>query len=240
MARSRCDREAFDIIDGLFGSGLLSLEGGMADTAAAESLLAVLGDPDAGHVLTSLPRGKLEVGQLVAATAALAQLRWQEGRLGFEQGVALFAGLERLLRQAEGVSPAVAGLRGRVLVVVPEGAGHLLGPRLLRRELGLAGVDAVLAAGEPVEGWLDRVAGAPFDVVGLSIGHDALLAEAAEWIARIRLASCHAGVRVMVGGAALTAARGAYGFLGADIVTNDIAAALSFVERAGRRPERAN
>ena len=245
MARSRCDQEAFEIIDGLFTSGLPSFDGGRAELAAAEGLLDALIRLDfAGSAVADLSGlwAKGDIGQLVAATVAVAQKRWQAGRLGFDEGAALFTGLERLLRQAEagasgaGVIPSV----GRVLLVVPEREVHHLGPRLLHREMVASGLTAELVLDQPAEHWLERVAGEAFDVVALSIGHDALLAEAADWVQRLRLASCQSGLRIMVGGAAITAGQGAYGFVSADLVTNDVVAALAFVDGARRRPERAN
>ena len=246
MAPSRCDREAFAIMDRLFDTVMPAREGGHDIRAEAEALLDGLSDLDLSETRgrDCVRQGEIdEVGRLVAATAALAQSRWKEGRLGFGDGVALFAGLERLLRLSETrVKDRLAGSRtlGRVLLVVPENESHLLGPRLLLREMSAAGAQVEFLSAAPVERWLDRVRVERFDVVGLSIGHDELLVEARDWIDRIRIASCHAGVRIMVGGAALTAPEGAYGFLNADLVTTDIAAALDFLDEVRRRPERAH
>lgn len=204
-----------------------------------ESLIQLEPVDLAGLDIAALRRSG-EVGALVATATSVAQRRWRNGGLTVEEGAALFAGLDRLLRDAEPGRTGGGRGSGRVLLLVPEGEQHLLGPRLLRREFSVAGAEPELVIGQPVQAWLDRVATEAFDVVGLSIGHDELLAEVQDWIQRIRLASCNAGVRIMVGGAALTGAEGAYRFLAADLVTNDIAVALSFVERARRRPERAH
>lgn len=232
-------------MDGLFASGLPSFDGGRAELAAAEGLFDELIRLDhAGRTVEDLSGlwTTADIGTLVAATAAIAQRRWAAGRLGFDEGVALFTGLERLLRQAETGATGAGVLRGvgRVLLVVPEREVHHLGPRLLQREISAAGLSVELLLDQPAEQWFERVSREAFDVVGLSIGHDALLAEAADWVQRLRLASCQSGLRIMVGGAALTAGQGAYGFVSADLVTNDVVAALAFVDGARRWPERAN
>ena len=240
--RSRCDREARDLLGGLFESGLGSFVESVPGEAQVEALVEVLCrlEPGMQQDLSRVPGlglGGEDLGQIVAAAAAIAQRRWQRGELDFDGGVALFVGLERLLR-FEGRKDRFGG--GRVLLLVPEGEEHLLGPRLVRRELVAAGCDVTLEIGATPERWLGHVATEVFDVVGLSFGHDELLAEARDWIDGIRAASCHAGVSIMVGGAALTAAQEAYRFLGADLVTCDLAVATSFLKGGRVRPGKAN
>lgn len=241
--RRRCDREARDLLGGLFESGLGSFVETVPEVAQVEALVEALCrlDPGMEPVLPSLPglagHGAEDLGQIVAAAAAIAQRRWQRGELDFDGGVALFVGLERLLR-FEGRKDRFGG--GRVLLLVPEGEAHLLGPRLVRRELVAAGCDVTLEIGATPERWIGQVAAEAYDVVGLSFGHDELLAEARDWIDGIRAASCHAGVSIMVGGAALTAAQEAYRFLGADLVTCDLAVATSFLKGGRARPGKAN
>lgn len=240
--RSRCDREARDLLGGLFESGLGSFVESAPGEAQVEALVEVLCRLEPGMQqdlsgISGLGRDGEDLGQIVAAAAAIAQRRWQRGELDFDGGVALFVGLERLLR-FEGRKDRFGG--GRVLLLVPEGEEHLLGPRLVRRELVAAGCDVTLEIGATPERWLGHVATEVFDVVGLSFGHDELLAEARDWIDGIRAASCHAGVSIMVGGAALTAAQEAYRFLGADLVTCDLAVATSFLKGGRVRPGKAN
>lgn len=212
----------------------------VADAADVVARLA-LHDIAAARDLVPADAAGGTVSATVAAAARHAEQAWRLGLLGFDEAVAVFAGLEQMLRRPDRRrGPAATDVTRHMVLFVPAAEQHSLGARVAAMHLGRPGLDVRVETGATPAAMQDTVATAPVDAVGLSIGTDAALAGLAETIARLRRAARNPHLPVVLGGAALTLPPAAYGFAGADLVTNDCAAAAAFLagHRAGR--ERVN
>jgi hypothetical protein len=176
--------------------------------------------------------------------------RWQTDSIGFADLAFAFYQLRHLIDHAASgpVVPAAAltAMAGaqdlRILVALTHGERHSFGAQILAGELAAHG----WSVAQDLSGQGDRlgalVAHDRFDVLALSIGHDSALEGLADRIQDLRARSCHGGMSVILGGAALAEPRGQYTFLGADTVALTAAEASAWISShlAARRPHHRN
>lgn len=178
------------------------------------------------------------------------ECRWQTDSIGFADLSFAFYQLRHLIDHAAPgrVVPsdrltAMAGAQDlRILVALAHGEAHSFGAQILAGELAAHG----WLVAQDLSGQGDRlgalVAQHRFDVLALSIGHDAALEGLADRICDLRARSCHGGMSIMLGGTALAEPRGQYTFLGADTVALTAAEASAWISShiAARRPHHRN
>lgn len=227
---SLCETEARLVLDRSIAA-LRGLPGARsAPDAVAQQIVSCLARDDISAARALLPRSAADdtLASAVVAAARQAERLWKQGLLGFDAAVAVFAGLEQILRDPV-PRPAVPTHAPRLLLAVAEGEQHRLGPRIAGLRLAEAGIALRTESGIGTEALLDLVAAGQADAVGLSVGSDTGLDGLAETVARLRRAAPDPSMPVILGGAAITLPAAAYAFAGADLVTNDTTAAAAFL-----------
>lgn len=231
------------------------LKAGAADTATLHSPAQRLerhlvsgAFSDALALCRQLPPG--QHAALFLAVIRQLESRWKTDSIGFADLAFAFYQLRHLI---DGVAsgPAVpaatmtsmAGSQDlRILVALAHGEKHSFGAQILAGELAAQG----WAVAQDLSGQGERlgalVAQNRFDVLALSIGHDAALDGLADRIGDLRAQSCHARMSVMLGGGAFAEPRRQYAFLGADTVALSAAEASAWISshHAARRLHRRN
>lgn len=161
---------------------------------------------------------------LLAPTARLLGDLWSDDLCDFTE---VTVGVWRLHQVVRELSPAfrhdlqaAVGGRRALLVAVP-GEQHTFGLVLLAEFFRRAGWDVwsgPIGSGEEIQ---DLVRSEAFGVVGLSLGCSSHVQGLATEIQRIRRASCHRGVGVMVGGSLFLDHPELVGLVGADATAID-------------------
>ena len=180
---------------------------------------AALANPDVGlqriHALLMLP---------VIRRVGTA---WAEDTASFEQTSMAFTLLHRLLdRLAQGPAPG-PGLatslklnvaRQRLMVAVAPGDTHSFGAMILTQELRLRGWGVTFFDHSQCDHVIAALAEQSFDTLAISVSCDESLAGLSDLVATCRMASRDPKLEILVGGAAIQAPFGQYGFLQADKV----------------------
>lgn len=179
--------------------------------------------------------------------AVIRQLegRWKTDSIGFADLAFAFYQLRHLIDNVAS-GPAVplaatgsmTGLQDlRILVALAHGEKHSFGAQILAGELAAQGWVVVQDLSGQGERLGALVAQNRFDVLALSIGHDAALDGLADCIADLRGLSCHARMSVLLGGDAFAEPRRQYAFLGGDAVALSAAEASAWISshHAARR-----
>lgn len=180
---------------------------------------------------TSLSRDGERPYALFLAVIRRLEARWKADAVGFAQLAFAFFQIRRLIDMlSEPALPDPTGFAGygaaRVLIALAPGERHEFGAQILAAELSLHGwaVDLDLTGDE--DSVCKRVVRTRYEMVALSVGHDWALHGLADFISDLRYKSCHGGLSVMIGGAALVEPRTQYRFLGADVVAFTAAEAM--------------
>ncbi len=224
--RARCGPDAADDLTGQLEWLLLT-----GEFARALSLCRVI------------PRA--EVGGLFLSVIRRLETRWQVDGAGFADLAFAFFQMRRLIDlTAEPVPRPITPAPGtpRLLIGLATGEGHMFGAQILAAELALHGWAVDLDLTGDAKTLCNRVAQTRYEAVGLSVGHDDALHGLADLVADLRHSSCHGGISVMLGGAALVEPRTQYRFLGADVVVLTAAEAMVWLSAhlAVQRPRLRN
>lgn len=165
---------------------------------------------------------------LLAPTARRFGEKWVADECSFAEVTIAAGRLQRVLRRISRSlvqRPPQVPLRSVLLACMP-GAQHSLGLFMVAELLVAAGfevtVGAPLTEGTPAEAVRHRA----FDAVGLSLSCDVDADRARDEIVRLRRVSANPGVRVLVGGVAVTADAGLAADLGADGTATDARGAV--------------
>lgn len=190
-----------------------------------------------------IPRA--EVSALFLSVIRRLEARWQVDGASFADLAFAFFQIRRLIDLTTSPAPlpiAPAPGAPRLLIGLAEGERHGFGVQILASELALNGWAVDLDLTGDGDTLRQRVQETRYDAVGLSVGHDGALQGLADLITDLRHLSCHGGISVMLGGAALVEPRGQYRFLGADVValTADEAMVWLSAHLAAHRPRLRN
>lgn len=182
------------------------------------------------------PGGRRAVyADLVLPTVRAIEAEWNAGSRPFEEIIAHFWSVQRLL---DGLAdtpalPATPG-QGAVLLACPAGEDHGFGLGVVAEEFRAAGWRVVADRAGGNAGIVDLLGAESYDAVGLSVGHDGALAGLADLVQDLRIASRNPRLRVILGGNVMAAAPGSFGFLGADLVAGTGAEALGWLAQHAR------
>jgi methanogenic corrinoid protein MtbC1 len=134
------------------------------------------------------------------AARRLGQL-WEEDEADFLDVAVALGRLQSLTRAVcahlEGEDVPMSGRR--VLLLPCPGETHLFSLALVASFFREAGWDVVLSNGVDQDP-ATLIQAEQFDLIGISLSCDVLLPAMADFVAKLRAASCNPGVRVMVGG----------------------------------------
>jgi hypothetical protein len=174
---------------------------------------------------------------LFLAVVMRLEARWAHDSIGFADLSLAFFLLRHLIDQTGLPAPAPtpgrqgAGATGglRILVALAPGETHCFGARILAGELAAQGWSVTLDLDALSDGLRARIAEQRFDVLALSVGHDAALHGLADLIADLRHLSAQGDLSVVLGGAALAEPHAQYAFLGADRVALSAAEATTWI-----------
>lgn len=187
------------------------------------------------HAAAAVGGRRAVYADLVLPTVRAIEAEWQAGVLPFEDVIAHFWSVQRLIDGLTGAArQAGPAGQGAVLLTCPAGEDHGFGLAVVAEEFRAAGwaVEADRVPGN--RHIVDRLGDESFDAVGLSVGHDGVLAGLADLVQDLRLASRNPRLRVILGGNVLAQAPGAFAFLGADLVAGTGAEAAAWLVRSPR------
>jgi methylmalonyl-CoA mutase cobalamin-binding subunit len=155
---------------------------------------------------------------------------WQTDRLSYTDTLYAYWNVQRLIQQwdepADFFGEAASTDQGRILLASAPGCQHQLGVLVVADHFRVYGwqVQALLDASRRT--LLQAVQEQKFDVIGLSVGHDAGLEGLADLIRELRQVNVSASPRVLVGGNIFNHPYSAYDWLGADGVATSAQEAL--------------
>ncbi|KAA0124820.1 cobalamin B12-binding domain-containing protein [Methylobacterium sp. P1-11] len=156
---------------------------------------------------------------------------WEEDEANFLDVAVALGRLQSLTRvlctRLEGVDVPANGRR--VLLMPSPGETHLFSLALVASFFREAGWSVVLSSGEDCDP-AALVQTERFDLIGISLSCDALLPALTDLVGKLRVASCNAGVRVMVGGPKFLREPACATAVGADAVAEDGRSAVKIAE----------
>jgi methanogenic corrinoid protein MtbC1 len=168
---------------------------------------------------------------LFAPTARYLGQLWEEDEAGFLDVAAALGRLQSLTRtlcaRMEGEDVPANGRR--VLLVPCPGETHLFSLALVASFFREAGWDVILSSGVE-EDPATLVHAERFDLIGISLSCDALLPVMADFVTKLRAASCNPSVRVMVGGPLFLREPACATLVGADAAAKDGRSAVEIAE----------
>lgn len=198
-----------------------------------------LAQPDIGargiHTALMLPAIRM-VGQA-----------WADDSASFAQTSLGFCLLHRLLDRLsqDMASKGMSGGEGRLLagqqrimVAVAPGDSHSFGAMILTEELRLRGWFVTFYDHSQNDAVIQALARQSFDTLAISVSCDESLVGLADFVTTCRIANNNPQMEIMIGGAAIQAPFGQYGFLQADRVglsIEDVVSVLSSREGALNR-----
>ncbi len=205
------------------------------DVALAQRLCSEWQHDTAARRGRAAPAGDVYFGLVMPAIRQLDRL-WHDDRLDYERVSTAFFTLQRVLRGALQAPPAGGTPqpgRGRVCLTLLPGAQHDFGVCIVADALQQAGWQVQLFGGDQGAELLRTLQQQPVALLGLSVGNDRELEAAAALVAQARVRSCHAGLRILIGGNILTEPRAQYAFIQADGVAFSAAEAVAYAEAVG-------
>lgn len=155
--------------------------------------------------------------------------RWMDDTMSFADVSRGVSRLQVVLREIGGAWTADAGRTrdgGSVLLAVPQGEQHTLGPMLAMGQLRRMGVSVCLRIAPSAAELLSLMQARAFDGVFISISTRNQLAAARVLVDMIR-AAAPARLPIVVGGAVLSLTHEAQSLTGADLATCDLNEALA-------------
>ncbi len=170
--------------------------------------------------------------QLLWATNARLQSGWASQNLPLDAAVQGFWTLWRVFQRLNteaGKTPTGHTRRGTCLIWVPPGDQHTFGAYVLSERLAQLGWTTEVLTNAETSGVTSRLASTEFDIFGVSIGCDEQFLGVAGFLTEARISSLNPNLTVMAGGPAFVGNLSQYGFLGADILANDVDTALGQV-----------
>ena len=170
------------------------------------------------------------VDALIPAAMREVGAHWTNDTAGFARVTVAASRLQSLMRDHSRAHMTMPYANSRilpqaVLVVVPEREQHTIGAMAIASQLGRAGLEPVLCLGESRARLRARLQSERFAAVCLSLSRRETLESARDLVDTIRR-WCGYPIRVMIGGAALSAADHVGVRTGADAITNDLQEAL--------------
>lgn len=153
---------------------------------------------------------------------------WAEDCMSFADVTMGSARLQAILREIgqEWFADAAGAAEGpTLLVILPEGEQHTLGAMVLAARLRRSGVSVCLRIGDSVPALATFVQDRSFNAALISVACREKLASCAQIVRSLKEATGGA-LKIAVGGAVLDEGQGLVADTGADVVTNDIEAAL--------------
>ncbi|MGF1549867.1 MAG: B12-binding domain-containing protein [Sphingomonadaceae bacterium] len=171
---------------------------------------------------------------LLAPVARRLGTLWEEDRVDF---VAVTMGLWRLqevLHEIAARTPrivaAFSASRDGLFTALP-GEQHSFGATMVEECFARAGWETLLLLDVSRRGLLDRVAGRPFDLIGLTVSCDCEVDELRALIAALRKVSKNSSVRIMIGGRVPNADPSLAQQVGADATALTATAAVAVADR---------
>lgn len=153
---------------------------------------------------------------------------WEDDKTSFADvtiGVARLQGLLRDIGMNWAADDADKAGVATMLVILPSGEQHTLGALVISGWLRRRGISVCLRLAPSRQELSDLLSVRQFDGVMMSLSGHSRLTACAEMVKTIRQAASN-GVRIAVGGTLLDSDEGVAAATGADIVTNDLSAAL--------------
>lgn len=187
------------------------------------------------ELLVDMKRARVSVAALADVYIPIAARRIGEAWLNDEMSwidVSISSGrLQALLREIGAAWVAdEAGFanRGTVLMIVPEGEQHTLGPMVATEQMRRLGISVCLRLG-PTAGELSNLlATRQFDGVMISVAAKERLDSTAKLV-RLVKSLMSRPTPVVFGGSIISRMKEAGAFVGADFASDDVGAALEFV-----------
>lgn len=190
---------------------------------------------DFAGLLAELRRSRIGLAALadiyIPEAARRMGASWHEDKLSWMEvtiGVARLQSLLREISSAWSADQAVDKGRGTVMLLVPEGEQHTLGPMVALSQLRRLGVSVCLRMGPSPSDLQALLAERQFDGILLSISTKERLA-AAESSVKLLKGAVDKTCPIVVGGAVMSKVGDPASCIGADLSSNDIGVALGAI-----------
>lgn len=207
-------------------------------TTIALTRLVKAGDLEGAYAVCLRQSAVFEQGlcnvftQLVLPVIRALEAEWADDNADFAVITQGFWNLKRLiesLSSSESALVPTARTAGRCVIALADAEEHSFGAQILSEELRANGWDVHLYLTANRADILSQLASEHFDMLGLSVGHDAALRGLADMISDARMQSCNPALKVIVGGNIFEAPLSQYRFVGADYIARNAGDAIIFL-----------
>jgi MerR family transcriptional regulator, light-induced transcriptional regulator len=159
------------------------------------------------------------------------EAEWVDDNADFAVITQGFWNLKRLIERlssSDSLTLSTAPYAGRCLIALAEHEEHSFGAQIVSEELRFNGWDVDLLLNAKRAEVLQRLASKHYDMLGLTVGHDAALSGLADMIGDARMQSYNPAIKVIVGGNIFDAPLSQYRFVGADHIARNAGDAMVY------------